>query len=227
MEHLFPVILLVDDDDDILAFMRYNLEKEGNKVYSTINGTEGIKLALKVLPDIIVIDIMKQEIDGISTCRELRSMKLFQNTFIVMLTAQGNDQTQSAAFEAGVDVFISKPIRPRLFLCRINALLKRRKMSKSSGHLIVFKNMVIDSEAYIVEKNNQKISLSKKELQLLMFLISKPGKVFNRDEIMSHVWGQSETNSDRTIDVHVKKLRDKIGALHIKTIKGIGYIFLG
>jgi len=226
MEHLFPVILLVDDDDDVLAFMRNNLEKEGNKVYSTNSGFEGIKLALKVLPDIIILDIMKQEIDGISTCRELRSMKPFQNTFIVMLTAQGNDQTQTAAFDAGIDVFISKPIRPRLFLCRINALLKRRKISNSSGHLIIFKNMVIDSEAYIVEKNNQKISLSKKELQLLLFLISKPGKVFNRDEIMSHVWGETETCGDRTIDVHVKKLRDKIGTNHIKTIKGIGYFFL-
>jgi len=226
MEHLFPVILLVDDDDDILTLMRYNLEKEGNKVYSAKNGTEGIKLALKVLPDIIIIDNMNQEIDGISTCRELRSMKPFQNTFIVMLTAYGNDQIQSTAFEAGIDVFISKPIRPRLFLCRINALLKRRKISNSSRHLIIFKSMVIDSEAYIVEKNNLKISLSKKELQLLMLLISKPGKVFNRDEIMSHVWGQSETNSDRTIDVHVKKLRDKIGTNHIKTIKGIGYFFL-
>jgi len=226
MEHLFPVILLVDDEDDILEIMRYSLEKEGYKIYSTKNGTEGIKLALKVLPDIIVLDIMRQEFDGISTCRELRSMKPFQNTFIVILTANSNDQVQSLAFDAGVDVFIPKPIRPRLFLCRINALLKRRKMSNSFRHLIIFKNMVIDSEAYIVEKNNQKISLSKKELQLLMFLISKPGKVFNRDEIMSHVWGHSETGGDRTIDVHVKKLRDKIGTNHIKTIKGIGYFFL-
>jgi two-component system, OmpR family, alkaline phosphatase synthesis response regulator PhoP len=226
MEHLFPVILLVDDDDDILAFMRSSLEKEGNKVYSAKNGIEGLKLALKILPDIIVIDNMNQEKDGISTCRELRSMKPFQNTFIVMLTAYGNDQIQSTAFEAGVDVFISKPIRSRLFLCRINALLKRRSISNSSKHLTIFESMVIDSDAYIVEKNNQKISLSKKELQLLMFLISKPGKVFNRDEIMSHVWGQAETCGDRTIDVHVKKLRNKIGADHIKTIKGIGYFFM-
>jgi len=227
MEHIFPIILVIDDEDEILKFMRYTLEKEGYKVYSTKNGTEGIQVALKVFPDIIVLDIMMQDIDGISTCRELRSMKPFQNTFIVMLTALSNDQIQSMAFEAGADVFISKPIRPRLFLCRINALLRRKQISKSTKHLITFKSMVIDSEAYIVIKNNKKINLSKQELKLLMFLISKPGKVFNRDEIMSQVWGHTETNGDRTIDVHVKKLRDKIGALHIKTIKGIGYYFLG
>jgi len=226
MEHLLPVILLIDDDEDTLEFMRYSLEKEGYKIYSTENGTVGIKLALKFFPDIIVIDNMNQEIDGIKTCRELRSMKPFQNTFIVMLTAHSSDQIQSTAFDAGFDAFISKPIRSRLFLCRINALLKRRTISKSSRHLTIFESMVIDSEAYIVEKDNQKINLSKKELQLLMFLISKPGKVFNRDEIMSHVWGQTEICGDRTIDVHVKKLRDKIGTNHIKTIKGIGYFFL-
>jgi len=225
MEQLHPVILLVDDEEDILEFMRYNLEREGYKVYAAKDGLEAIVTAQKVYPDIIVLDIMMPEMGGVEACRELRSMSPFQNTIIAMLTAHGNDQLQFTAFDAGADDFIAKPIRPRLFLSRINALLRRKQPSTSKRNVITLKNLVIDREAYMVIKNNQYISLSKKELELLLLLISKPGKVFGRSEIMGQVWGHDETIGNRTIDVHVKKLRDKIGAIHIKTIKGIGYVF--
>jgi len=229
MEHLFPVILLIDDEDDILEFMRYNLEKEGYKVYTAKDGVEGISTALKVFPDLIVLDIMMPEMDGVETCKKLRSMSQFRNTLITMLTAYGNDQLQSAAFDAGADDFIAKPIRPRLFLCHINALLRRKQLLNSGKNLLTFKDLVIDTDAYtVIEiKNKKKINLSKKELELLLFLVSRPGKVFNRIEIMIHVWGHDKTAGDRTLDVHIKKLRDKIGANHINTIKGVGYFFLG
>jgi two-component system alkaline phosphatase synthesis response regulator PhoP len=225
MEQLHPVILLVDDEDDILEFMRYNLEKEGYKVYAAKDGLEAIVTAKKVYPDIIVLDIMMPEMGGVEACKELRSMSPFQNTIITMLTAHGNDQLQVTAFDAGADDFIAKPIRPRLFLSRINALLRRKQPLKPTRNVITIKNLVIDKEAYMVIKNNQNISLSKKELELLLLLISKPGKVFYRSEIMMQIWGHDETLGDRTIDVHVKKLRDKIGAIHIKTIKGVGFVF--
>ena len=227
MEHLFPVILLIDDEDDILEFMRYNLEKEGYTVYSSKDGVEGINTALKVLPDIIVLDIMMPEMDGVETCRKLRSIDKFKNTIIVILTAHGNDKLQSTVFDIGADDFIAKPIRPRLFICHINALLRRKQPLNSTKRMLTFKNLLIDSEGFMVVINNQKINLSKKELELLLFLVSKPGKVFERKEIMLKVWGHTESSGDRTIDVHVKKLRDKIGALQIKTIKGIGYVFSG
>jgi len=225
MEQLNPVILLVDDEDDILEFMRYNLEKEGYKVYAAKDGLEAIATAQKVYPDIIILDIMMPEMDGVAACRELRNMSPFQNTIIAMLTAHGNDQLQFTAFDAGADDFISKPIRPRLFLSRINALLRRKRPAKPTGNVITLKNLVIDREAFMVIRNNQRISLSKRELELLLLLISKPGKVFYRNEIMMQVWGHDETIGDRTIDVYVNKLRDKIGAVHIRTIKGIGYVF--
>jgi two-component system alkaline phosphatase synthesis response regulator PhoP len=225
MEHDFPVILLVDDEDDILEFMRYNLEKEGYKVYTAKDGAEGISTALKVYPDIIVLDIKMPVLDGVETCRQLRSINTFKNTIIAILTANGNDQLQAIAFDTGADDFIAKPIRPRLFICHINALLRRRQPLNSRNKVLTFNDIIIDSEAFVVIKNHQKISLSKKELQLLLFLVSKPGKVFNRNDIMFQVWGHDESIGDRTIDVHIKKLRDKIGANHIKTIKGIGYVF--
>jgi two-component system alkaline phosphatase synthesis response regulator PhoP len=225
MEHDFPVILLVDDEDDILEFMRYNLEKEGYKVYTAKDGAEGINTALKVYPDIIVLDIKMPVLDGVETCRQLRSINTFKNTIIAILTANGNDQLQAIAFDTGADDFIAKPIRPRLFICHINALLRRRQPLNSRNKVLTFNDIIIDSEAFVVIKNHQKISLSKKELQLLLFLVSKPGKVFNRNDIMFQVWGHDESIGDRTIDVHIKKLRDKIGANHIKTIKGIGYVF--
>ncbi len=225
MEQLNPVILLVDDEDDILEFMRYNLEKEGYKVYAAKDGLEAIATAQKVYPDIIILDIMMPEMDGVAACRELRNMSPFQNTIIAMLTAHGDDQLQFTAFDAGADDFISKPIRPRLFLSRINALLRRKRPVKATGNVITLKNLVIDREAFMVIRNNQRISLSKRELELLLLLISKPGKVFYRNEIMMQVWGHGETIGDRTIDVYVNKLRDKIGAVHIRTIKGIGYVF--
>jgi two-component system alkaline phosphatase synthesis response regulator PhoP len=226
MEHLFPVILIVDDEDDILEFMNYNLEKEGYKVYKAKNGAEGIEVALKIIPDIIVLDIKLPDMDGIEVCRTLRGMEVFKKTIIAMLTAHGNDQLQSTAFDLGADDFITKPIRPRLFLCHMNALLRRKKPLNTDKNLLIFKNLIIDCEAYTVTKNNKKANLSKKEIQLLLYLVSKPGKVFNRSEIMMHVWRHEESIGERTIDVHIKKLRDKIGIFHIKTIKGIGYVFV-
>lgn len=226
MEHLIPVILLVDDEEDILDFLRYNLEQEGYKVYTAKNDIDCIKMAIKVYPDIIVLDIRLPEMDGLIICSKLRSIDSLKSTIIVILTAHGNDKLQAIAFDLGADDFIAKPIRPRLFICHINALLRRKLPIKSPKNLLTFKDLVIDSEAFNVIKNGKRINLSKKELDLLMFLVSKTGKVFTRNVIMDQVWGHDETFGDRTIDVHVKKLRDKIGAIHIKTIKGIGYFFV-
>lgn len=226
MEHLIPVILLVDDEEDIIEFLSYNLQKEGYKVYTAKNGIDGINLAIKVHPDIIVLDIMMPEMDGLKTCSKLRRIDSLKSTIIAILTAHGNDKLQTIAFDLGADDFIAKPIRPRLFICHINALLRRKHSLKTPKNLLTFKDLVIDSEAFMVIKNGKRINLTMKELDLLMFLVSKPGKVFNRKEIMLQVWGHDETFGDRSIDVYVKKLREKIGDLHIKTIKGIGYLFV-
>jgi len=223
-------ILLVDDEPDIVEFLSYNINKEGYEVYTASNGKEALEKARKVNPHLILLDVMMPEMDGIETCEALRQDKKFQNTVIAFLTARGEDYSQIAGFDAGGDDYITKPIKPKVLISRIKALLKRFKSAneepESDGHLIQRSNLVIDREKYVVIKDNNELILPKKEFELLVLLISKPDRVFTRDEIFSAVWGDNIIVGDRTIDVHIRKLREKIGDDHIKTIKGVGYKFV-
>jgi two-component system, OmpR family, alkaline phosphatase synthesis response regulator PhoP len=222
-------ILLVDDEPDILEFLKYNLEKEGYVVYTATNGKDAIADAKKYLPQIIVLDVMMPEMDGMLTCMELRDVPELKKTLIVFLTARGEDYSQIAGFDAGADDYITKPVTPRVFVSRIKALLRRF----SSDAEVTVKNneqrqgIIIDREKYLVIQNGNEFSMPKKEFELLALLISREGKVFTREEILENVWGGEVIVGDRTIDVHVRKLREKIGDEHIKTIKGVGYKFEG
>lgn len=217
-------ILLVDDEQDVLEFMKYNLEKEGFWVYTATNGSDGIQLAKKIKPDLIVLDLMMPVKDGITTCKELRSMEEFKHTLITFLTARDEDYSQIAGFESGADDYITKPIKPKVFISRINALFRRLE-EKAAPKNIKIGNIEIDKEKYIVIKNGKEINLPRKEFELLGLLVSKPGRVFKREEILNKVWGNDTIVGDRTIDVHIRKLREKIGEDLFKTIKGIGYKF--
>lgn len=217
-------VLLVDDETDVLDFMKYNLEKEGFWVYTARDGVEAIQMAKKMNPHLIILDLMMPKMDGIETCRELRNMPEFKNTIITFLTARDEDYSQIAGFEVGADDYITKPIKPRVFISRIKALLRRLESNENSSKLQVG-DIEIDRERYIVIKSGQEISLPRKEFELMNLLVSKPGRVFKREEILSKVWGNDTIVGDRTIDVHIRKLREKIGDDYFKTIKGIGYKF--
>jgi two-component system alkaline phosphatase synthesis response regulator PhoP len=217
-------ILLVDDEQDILEFIRYNLEKEGYSVYTADNGKKAIEMAQRIQPHLILLDVMMPEMDGIETCRELRSMPEFKNTVIAFLTARNEDYSQIAGFDVGADDYITKPIKPRLLTSRIKALL-RRFAADAAEEKLKLGNIEIDSEKYIVYKDGKELSLPKKEFELLSLLASKPGKVFSRKEILNKIWGNDIIVGDRTIDVHIRKLREKLGDNYFKTIKGIGYKF--
>jgi two-component system, OmpR family, alkaline phosphatase synthesis response regulator PhoP len=226
-------ILLVDDEVDILEFISYNLEKEGYKVYTAQNGAEAIKVAEKVLPDLIILDVMMPEMDGIAACEEIRRIPALQHTIIAFLTARGEDYSQIAGFEAGADDYITKPIRPKVLVSRVKALLKRTSAVGTAPvavientHTVVIGNLVIDKERYLIMKDGEEMILPRKEFELLSLLVSKPGKVFTREEIYYSVWGDNVVVGDRTIDVHIRKLREKIGNDQIKTLKGIGYKFV-
>lgn len=219
-------ILIVDDETDILEFLSYNLEKEGYEVYTASNGNEGLEAAKKHKPDLVILDVMMPEMDGIEACKEIRSLPDTQNTLIAFLTARGEDYSQIAGFDAGADDYISKPIKPRVFISRIKALLRRLSDSSiQNSDVLSFENLKIDRTKYIVVFNENEIQMPKKEFELLYLLASKPGKVFNRDEILRLVWGQEVIVGDRTIDVHIRKLREKLEDNFIKTIKGVGYKF--
>ncbi|MFW5793451.1 MAG: response regulator transcription factor [Bacteroidota bacterium] len=217
-------ILIVDDEPDILEFVGYNLKKEGYQVFTADNGYDAIDIAKKVLPHLIILDVMMPGIDGIETCREMKENNSLSNTIIVFLTARNEDYSQIAGFDAGADDYISKPIKPRLLNSRIKALLRRIKKPENSNTTIVG-DIVIDPEKHTVFLNNKEIILPKKEFELLVVLTSKPNKVFTREEIFSAVWGSNVIVGDRTIDVHIRKLREKLGMDCIKTIKGVGYKF--
>jgi len=219
-------ILIVDDEPDILEFLQYNLEKEGYEVFVAENGAKGLEEAKKLLPDLIILDIMMPEMDGVEVCRRLRSDKQFDATIITFLTARQEDYSQIAALEQGGDDYISKPIKPRVLVARINALLRRKKAAGSAmANVIEVDDMRIDLEGMTIEKAGARIELPRKEFELLRLLISKPGKVFSRDEIYRKVWGSDVIVGNRTIDVHIRKLREKLGDHYIRTVKGIGYKF--
>lgn len=215
-------ILIVDDEPDILEFLDYNLQKEGYQVVLAENGQEAIEKAKADYPDLILLDIMMPEMDGIETCRELRALPEFKNTLIAFLTARSEDFTQIAGFDVGADDYITKPIKPRLLVSRVNALL-RRQLKEDADTIIRVGNLQIDREKFIVRMDDNEIFLPRKEFELLYLLASKPGKVFKREEILSKIWGKDVIVGDRTIDVHIRKLREKLGDDAIKTIKGIGY----
>jgi two-component system alkaline phosphatase synthesis response regulator PhoP len=224
-------ILVIDDESDIIEFLTYNLKKEGYEIFSALNGRDGIELARKYNPHLILLDIMMPEMDGIETCEELRLLPGLNMTIIAFLTARGEDYSQIAGFEAGGDDYITKPIKPKVLLSRIKALLKRYGKYTREPELqeqlgkVKRGNLVIDREKYIVSVRNKELMLPKKEFELLLLISSKPDRVFTRDEIFSQVWGDDVIVGDRTIDVHIRKLREKIGDEHIITIKGVGYKF--
>jgi two-component system alkaline phosphatase synthesis response regulator PhoP len=217
-------ILVVDDEKDILEFLSYNIKKEGAKVYTATNGLSAIDIARKKRPDLILLDVMMPEMDGMETCIQLRENIETKDIVIAFLTARSEDYSQIAGFDAGADDYITKPVKPRVLLSRIKALLRRKNIS-SLDQPVEIKSLSIDRDRYLVIKDEKELSLPKKEFELLALLISVPGKVFTRDHILSSVWGDDVVVGDRTIDVHIRKLREKIGSPHIKTIKGVGYKF--
>jgi two-component system alkaline phosphatase synthesis response regulator PhoP len=218
-------ILVVDDDPDIVEILRYNLSMAGYDIKSATNGKEAIKKAKIFLPEIILLDVMMPEMDGIETCTIIKEIPSLNNTRIIFLSARNEDYTQLSAFDAGADDYITKPVKPKILLKKIASILKRINKSKDKKQLIDLGEIKIDRNSYLVIKNDIKISLPRKEFELFFLLASIPGKVFTRDEIMSKVWGSEVIVGDRTIDVHIRKLREKIGDLYFKTVKGVGYKF--
>jgi len=223
-------ILLVDDEQDILEFLGYNLKSEGFNIFTAGNGIEALKLAREVKPHLVLLDVMMPEMDGIETCEEIRRIDELKNTLVAFLTARGEDYSQIAGFEAGGDDYITKPVKPKVLVSRVKALLKRMQTTPGddqeySDGLIRSGDLVIDKERYLVIFKGEEIFLPRKEFELLSLLISKPYKVFSREEIFDRVWGDNIVVGDRTIDVHIRKLREKLGDDLIKTVKGVGYKF--
>ncbi len=219
-------ILIVDDEPDILELIEYNLKKEGYQVYLADNGQEAVAEAKKVLPDLIVLDIMMPKMDGIEACRIMRTMPEFKNTFMVFLTARSEEYSEIAGFNVGADDYIAKPIKPRALVSRINAILRRNAgPDEVSDNKLEVGDLVIDRESYLVYQNGTKVVLAKKEFELLYLLASKPGKVYTRDVILKNIWEDSVVVTNRTIDVHIRKLREKLGENYVSTVKGVGYKF--
>jgi len=218
-------ILIVDDDLDIIEILKYNLNNSGYFVKSANNGIKAIKKAKKFLPDIILMDVMMPEMTGIEACSEIRKIDQLRNTIIIFLSARSEDYTQISAYDAGADDYISKPVKPKILLKKISNIAKKIKLENTHSKILDLGSLKINREEYLVVKNKNKILLPRKEFELLFLLGSKPEKVFTREEIMNKVWGTQVVVGDRTIDVHIRKLREKIGEKYIKTIKGVGYKF--
>ena len=216
-------ILLVDDELDTLEFLRYNFEKEGYQVFTASNGIEGKTVALKERPDLIILDIMMPEMDGIELCNTLKSLPEFKDAIIIFLTARGEDYSQIAGFNVGADDYIIKPIKPDVLIARVKALLKRQSKKQNIEKTIVLDNVTIDTEGRLVLFDDKKIHLPKKEFSILLLLASHPGKIFPREEIYHNIWGSDVYVGDRTLDVHIRKLREKLDNKLIKTVKGVGY----
>ena len=225
MEKTNIKILVVDDEPDILEFIEYNLKREGYQVFLGSNGQEAIEKAKQVKPDLILLDVMMPVVDGIEACKSLRELPEFKTTFIVFLTARSEEYSEIAGFNAGADDYIAKPIKPRVLLSRINAILRRKDKDKKEELKLVVGDLVIDRESFMVYRGDTKIQLAKKEFELLFLLATKPGKVFTRENILEKIWGDDVLVIDRTIDVHIRKVREKLGDQYISTVKGVGYKF--
>ena len=219
-------ILLVDDEQDIIDFLQYNLEREGYYVHTASNGQQAVDLFQKIKPAMIIMDVMMPVMDGIEACYAIRKLTTFPQPIIAFLTSRAEDYSQVAGFEAGADDYISKPIRPRLLISKVEALLRRIKVETVANKIIEVGNVKVDRDRYIVVTADNEIQLPKKEFELLELLLSRPQKVFTREEILSTVWGNETIVGERTIDVHIRKLREKLGDDYIRTIKGVGYTFV-
>ena len=220
-------ILVVDDDPDIVELLKYNLSSEGYKVKSASNGIQAVSLAREFIPDLTILDIMMPNMDGVETCRQIRSIPELANKFIIFLTARSEEYSEIAAFEMGADDYITKPIKPRALISRINALFRREVKKDSGSSKISIGNLEIDRVSYTVKLDNKKIILPKKEFELLFFLAQNPDQVFGRDNLLKNIWGSDVYVLARTVDVHIRKVREKIGDGFIITIKGVGYKFVG
>ena len=219
-------VLIVDDEPDILEFLEYNLSRNGFDVIQASNGAEAVKMADEEIPDLILLDIMMPGMDGVETCYELRRNEKLKNSIIAFLTARNEEYSEIAGLEAGADDYIQKPIRPRLLLSRIKALMRRKDSGRSASvtsSVIDFGALKIDPRSFQITIDDEVITLAKKEFEVLMLLASQPGKVFTREEMFQKVWGYSVPIASRTIDVHISKLREKVGERSIKTLKGVGY----
>jgi two-component system alkaline phosphatase synthesis response regulator PhoP len=225
MSEKLPKVLIVDDEPDILEFVSYNLNKEGFQVVSASNGQEALEVAKREKPQLVLLDVMMPAMDGIETCDKMRAMPELKSTLIAFLTARGEDYSQVAGFEAGADDYITKPIKPKVLVARLKALLRRSGSDNGEKPASSFGNFSIDLDKYLVKVEGKKVDLPRKEFELLALLTSRPGKVFTREEILDMVWGSDVVVGGRTIDVHVRKLREKIGDNYIKTLKGVGYKF--
>jgi two-component system alkaline phosphatase synthesis response regulator PhoP len=217
-------ILIVDDEEDIRELLSYNLRKEGYVVFSAENGENGLSLLREEKPDLVLLDVMMPGMDGIEVCETIRQIPGLSQTLICFLTARGEDYSQIAGLDAGADDYVAKPIKPKVLISRINAILRRKGMIEQEPKPVT--RLVINREKYIVEKDGKVLQLPRKEFELLALLVSKPGDVFERDVILDKVWGTDIVVGDRTIDVHIRKLREKIGENQIKTVKGVGYKFI-
>lgn len=218
-------ILVVDDEEDILDLLKYNLEKEGFEVQVSDNGVDAVETAKSFHPDLILLDIMMPKQDGIETCRQLRENKDLANTFIIFLTARVEEYSEIAAFDMGADDYLVKPIKPRALMSRISAMFRRTSGAKDAADKIEIADLLIDKDSYVVRRGEEEFNLPKKEFELLYFLAQNPGKVFNRDELLHNIWGTDVYVLARTVDVHIRKVREKIGEGYIVTIKGVGYKF--
>jgi len=220
-------ILIVDDEPDIVEFLSFNFEKEGYNVKSASNGMEAIDVAMEFRPRLIIMDLMMPEMDGIEACRILRQNQDSYDPFIVLVTARGEDYSQIAGFEAGADDYVIKPVSPRVLISKMRALMKRKRREESDIYDNNRENsLTINREYYTVFKNNQEIQLPRKEFELLSFMAEKPNRLFSREEIFNHIWGNDTIVGDRTMDVYIRKIRSKIGNDYIRTIKGVGYKFV-
>ena len=218
-------ILLVDDEPDILEIVGYNLTNEGYAIYTAKNGLEAIKQAKKIQPHLILLDVMMPEMDGIEACEKIREIDGLEHVIIAFFTARGEDYSQVAGFDAGADDYITKPVKPKVLVSKVKSLLRRLK-SDEKENLIIIGSITINRDEYLISKNGATIFLPRKEFELLSLLASKPGKVFKRDAILNSVWGSEVVVGGRTIDVHIRKLREKIGDTYFQTIKGVGYKFV-
>lgn len=219
-------ILLVDDEPDILEIVGYNLKNEGYQITTASNGIEAVKKAKKHIPHLILLDIMMPEMDGIEACEKIRNTTSLENVIIAFLTARGEDYSQVAGFEAGADDYITKPIKPKVLVSKVKSLLRRLNTREEKENSSKIGDITIDRDEYVIYKSGKKIALPRKEFELFSLLTSKPGKVFKREVILDTVWGNEVVVGGRTIDVHIRKLREKIGNNHFKTVKGVGYKFV-